>query len=82
MKTKADETSNLSHMQIHIIGIAQKQNEEHNRKRTLTGIPVTIEAKKVPKIANITMAPKLEKKGFCQENKIMTRQVAPEQLEF
>ena len=37
MKTKADETSNLSHMQIQIIGIAQKQKEEHNRKMTLTG---------------------------------------------
>ena len=69
-------------MQIQIIRIAQKQNEEHSRKRTLTGIPVTIEAKKVPKIANVTMAPKLEKKAFCHENKIMMRQVAPEQLEF
>lgn len=29
-------------------------------------MPVTIEARKVPKIANVTMAPKLEKNGFCK----------------
>lgn len=29
-------------------------------------MPVTMEATKVPKIANVTMAPKLEKNGFCK----------------
>lgn len=29
-------------------------------------MPVTKEARKVPKIANVTMAPKLEKNGFCK----------------
>lgn len=33
---------------------------------THTKIPVTKEATKVPKIANVTMAPKLEKNGFCK----------------
>lgn len=35
-------------------------------KSTHTKTPVTTEAIKVPKIANVTMAPKLEKKGFCK----------------
>lgn len=29
-------------------------------------MPVTMEATKVPKIAKVTMAPKLEKNGFCK----------------
>ena len=33
---------------------------------TYTREPVTIEAIKVPRIANVTMAPKLEKNGFCK----------------
>ena len=28
-----------------------------------------MEARKVPNIANVTIAPKLEKKGFCKEQK-------------
>jgi len=35
-------------------------------KKTYTKIPVTIEAIKVPNIANVTIAPKFEKKGFCK----------------
>lgn len=34
--------------------------------KTYTRIPVTTEAIKVPRIAKVTMAPKLEKKGFCK----------------
>lgn len=33
-------------------------------EETYTKTPVTIEAIKVPRIANVTMAPKFEKKGF------------------
>jgi len=43
-------------------------NEKYQRK-TYTKTPVTMEARKVPNIANVTIAPKLEKKGFCKERK-------------
>lgn len=35
-------------------------------RHTYTKTPVTTEAINVPKIANVTMAPKFEKNGFCQ----------------
>jgi hypothetical protein len=35
-------------------------------KKTYTKAPVTNEARKVPNIANVTIAPKFEKKGFCK----------------
>ena len=37
-------------------------------QKTYTRTPVTTEAIKVPRIAKVTMAPKLEKKGFCEED--------------
>jgi hypothetical protein len=37
------------------------------KNKTYTKTPVTIEARKVPKIANVTIAPKFEKKGFCKK---------------
>lgn len=36
------------------------------RVDTYTKTPVTIEATNVPRIANVTIAPKFEKKGFCK----------------
>jgi len=42
-------------------------------KKTYTKIPVTIEAIKVPNIANVTIAPKFEKKGFCKWITINTK---------
>lgn len=36
------------------------------KKNSYTRTPVTIEAINVPPIANVTMAPKFEKKGFCK----------------
>lgn len=39
---------------------------EHVNEDTHTRTPVTIEAIKVPRIANVTMAPKFEKNGFCK----------------
>lgn len=35
--------------------------------RTYTKTPVTTEANKVPNIANVTIAPKFEKNGFCKK---------------
>lgn len=35
-------------------------------KKTYTKTPVTIEAINVPRMANVTMAPKFEKKGFYE----------------
>lgn len=37
------------------------------KEKTYTKTPVTMEARNVPNIANVTIAPKLEKKGFCQD---------------
>lgn len=37
------------------------------KTKTYTRIPVTTEDIKVPRIAKVTMAPKLEKKGFCED---------------
>jgi len=39
------------------------------KKNAYTKTPVTMEARKVPSMANVTIAPKLEKKGFCKERK-------------
>lgn len=36
-------------------------------RNTYTRTPVTTEAIKVPNMENVTMAPKLEKNGFCKE---------------
>lgn len=41
-------------------------NRNQDLKNAYTKIPVTIDAINVPRIANVTMAPKFEKKGFCQ----------------
>ena len=35
-------------------------------RETYTRIPVTVEAINVPTMANVTIAPKFEKKGFCR----------------
>lgn len=35
-------------------------------RNSYTKTPVTIEAIKVPRRANVMIAPKFEKKGFCQ----------------
>lgn len=35
-------------------------------RKTYTKTPVTTEARKVPNMANVTIAPKFEKKGFCK----------------
>lgn len=32
-------------------------------------MPVTIDAIKVPRIANVIIAPKFEKNGFCQDKR-------------
>lgn len=40
------------------------------KQKTYTRTPVTTEAIKVPRIAKVTMAPKLEKKGFCEDNNV------------
>lgn len=37
------------------------------KTKTYTRIPVTTEDTKVPTMAKVTMAPKLEKKGFCED---------------
>lgn len=37
-------------------------------KATYTKIPVTTEAINVPSMAKVTMAPKFEKNGFCNNN--------------
>lgn len=37
------------------------------KQNTYTRTPVTTEAIKVPRIAKVTIAPKLEKKGFCED---------------
>lgn len=37
------------------------------KTKTYTKIPVTTEDIKVPRVAKVTMAPKLEKKGFCED---------------
>jgi hypothetical protein len=39
-----------------------------NHEKTYTRTPVTIEAINVPSIANVTMAPKFEKNGFCNND--------------
>lgn len=36
-------------------------------KKSYTKTPVTTEAMKVPNIAKVTIAPKFEKKGFCED---------------
>lgn len=36
--------------------------------KTYTRTPVTVEAINVPRIANVTMAPKFEKNGFCKRH--------------
>lgn len=36
------------------------------KQNTYTRTPVTTEAIKVPRMAKVTIAPKLEKKGFCE----------------
>lgn len=41
--------------------------EGGKKTTTYTRMPVTTEAIKVPKRANVTIAPKLEKNGFCKE---------------
>ena len=46
-----------------------KEKCQKKKKKTYTKTPVTMEARKVPNIANVTIAPKLEKKGFCKEQK-------------
>lgn len=43
-----------------------RQAEMAWRLHTYTKTPVAINATKVPKIANVTIAPKFEKKGFWQ----------------
>ena len=47
-------------------------NSKWEVKKTYTKIPVTIEAMKVPNIANVTIAPKFEKKGFCKGITLLT----------
>lgn len=48
--------------EVHICTI----NRNQDLKNAYTKIPVTIDAINVPRIANVAMAPKFEKNGFCK----------------
>ena len=46
-----------------------------------TRSPVTMEAMKVPRIAKVMIAPKFEKKGFCQKQNLICLGVSLQLME-
>lgn len=49
------------------INFFRVKNSSFWNEEPYTKTPVTTEAIKVPRIANVTMAPKFEKKGFWED---------------